>query len=161
MKVILRTAGYGPQTFGEGGDVAQTATEVDSRDRKSNLTRDRKIRASEGPLKALLRKKLAVDRAKFGGSGDPDGDLAVQFPDTTQASPEALAHTNALLFQAQSASVQTRVKIQHPDWDDKAVQEEAARILAEFGATVPDVASFNPGTEDEQDPEQPDPEETE
>ena len=161
VKVILRTAGYGPQTFGEGGDVAQTATEVDSRDRKSNLTRDRKIRASEGPLKALLRKKLAVDRAKFGGSGDPDGDLAVQFPDTTQASPEALAQTNALLFQAQSASVQTRVKIQHPDWDDKAVQEEAARILAEFGATVPDVASFNPGTEDEQDPEQPDPEETE
>lgn len=149
-KVVLRTAGYGPQTFGEGGDVAQTATEVDSRDRKSNLTRDRKIRASESPLKALMRKKLAVDRAFFGGQGDPDADLVVQFPPSTQASEESLAQTNALLFQAQSASAQTRVKIQHPDWDDQAVQEEAARILAEFGAAVPDPIEVRPpGAEEE------------
>lgn len=148
VKVILRTAGYGPQTFGEQGDVAQTATEVDARDRRSNLTRDRKIRASESPLKALMRKKLAVDRALFSSPANPDADLVVAFPDSTQASPESLAQTNALLFNAQSASVQTRVKIQNPDWDDKAVQEEAARIIAEFGASVPDPASFRPGVDD-------------
>jgi A118 family predicted phage portal protein len=144
IKVMLRTAGYGPQTFGDGGDVAQTATEVDSRDRRSNLTRDRKIRATEAPLKALLRKKFAVDKARFGSTADAEGDLTVQFPDSSQANPADLAQTNALLFQAQSASVQTRVKIQHPDWDDKAVQEEAGRILAEFGMAVPDPTEVRP-----------------
>lgn len=149
-KEIMRTAGYGPQTFGDGGDVAQTATEVDSRDRRSNLTRDRKIRASEGPLKQLIRKKLAVDRVLFQGKGDPEADLAVQFPDSSQANPADLAQTNALLFQAQSASVQTRVKIQHPDWDDTAVQEEAARILAEFGMQVPDPTEVRPPAAEEE-----------
>lgn len=151
-KEIMRTAGYGPQTFGDGGDVAQTATEVDSRDRRSNLTRDRKIRASEAPLKALIRKKLAVDKALFGSPADPDADLAVQFPESSQANPADLAQTNALLFQAQSASVQTRVKIQHPDWDDTAVQQEAARILQEFGMQVPDPTEQRPPGAEEEEP---------
>lgn len=151
-KEIMRTAGYGPQTFGDGGDVAQTATEVDSRDRRSNLTRDRKIRASEGPLKQLIRKKLAVDRALFQASGNPDADLVVQFPESSQANPADLAQTNALLFQAQSASVQTRVKIQHPDWDDTAVKEEAARILAEFAVSVPDPTEVRPRGAEEEEP---------
>jgi hypothetical protein len=147
VKVVLRTAGYGPQTFGDTGDVAQTATEVDSRDRRSNLTRDRKIRACEAPIKALLRKKLAVDKIMFGGTGDPVGDLTVAFPDGSQVNPTDLAATNALLFQAESASVQTRVKIQHPDWDEKAIQEEASRILSEFNVSVPDPTDFRPGVE--------------
>jgi A118 family predicted phage portal protein len=157
VKVMLRTAGYGPQTFGDAGDVAQTATEVTSRDRRSNLTRDRKIRVTESPLKALIRKKLWVDKVLFSGKGNPEADLVVQFPDSTQANPADLAQTNALLFQAQSASVQTRVKIQHPDWDDTAVQEEANRILQEFGASVPDPLEVRPPgatDEEEQDPEQ-------
>lgn len=150
-KEIMRTAGYGPQTFGDGGDVAQTATEVDSRDRRSNLTRDRKIRATESPLKALIRKKLAVDRVLFRSPADPEADLVVQFPESSQANPADLAQTNALLFQAQSASVQTRVKIQHPDWDDTAVMEEAERILQEFGVAVPDPVEVRPpGAEDEE-----------
>lgn len=149
-KEIMRTCGYGPQTFGDGGDVAQTATEVDSRDRRSNLTRDRKIRASEGPLKALIRKKLAVDKALFASGANPDADLVVQFPESSQANPADLAQTNALLFQAQSASVQTRVKIQHPDWDDTAVMEEAERILQEFGVSVPDPVEVRPPGADEE-----------
>lgn len=153
VKVMLRTSGYGPQTFGDAGDVAQTATEVTSRDRRSNLTRDRKIRVTESPIKALIRKKLWVDKVMFGSKANPDADLAVQFPDSTQANPADLAQTNALLFQAQSASVQTRVKIQHPDWDDTAVQEEAARILQEFGASVPDPLEVRPPGADEEDPD--------
>ncbi len=145
---ILRTAGYGPQTFGEAGDVAQTATETDSRDRRSNLTRDRKIRAAEGPLRALLRKKLAVDALVFSSGVGRDVDVKVDFPDVTQASPESLARTNELLYKAQTASARTRVQLQHPDWDEKAIDAEAAAILNEFGAAVPDPGSFRPGVDD-------------
>lgn len=159
VKQIMRTAGYGPQTFGEQGDVAQTATEVDARDRRSNLTRDRKIRNTESPLKDLIRKKLAIDTAIFHAGVNSEADLVVQFPAATQASPEDLAQTNALLFAAQSASTQTRVKIQHPDWDDKAVREEAARILDEFGASVPDPTVFPPPAEVPPGQPKPDPKE--
>lgn len=155
VKVALRTAGYGEQTFGEGGDVAQTATEVDSRDRRTNTTRDRKIRNTEGPIKELLRKKLAVDRVRFSAPGDPDAELVVQFPASTQVNPADLAQTNALLFQAQAASAETRVRIQHPDWDDKAVEEEARKIMEEFGTSVPDPVEVRPPGADptEQDPD--------
>lgn len=147
IKVVLRTAGYGEQTFGEGGDMAKTATEVDNRDRRSNMTRDRKIRNTEGPLTAILRKKLAVDRVLFRSKGNPDADLEVDFPPGSQQSPESLAQTNALLFAAQSASAKVRVSIQHPDWDEKQITDETAAILAEFGTSVPDPTTLHPPTD--------------
>lgn len=146
---ILRTAGYSQQTFGEGDDgAAITATEVNSKDRRSNLTRDRKIRGMKPAIDALIRKKLAIDKTLFGAQVDPAADLKVEFVDVTQADPEVLARTSETLFRAQSASVHTRVQMMHPDWDDTAVQTEAAAILAEFGAVVPDAGSFRPGVDD-------------
>jgi A118 family predicted phage portal protein len=146
---ILRTAGYSQQTFGEGDDgAAMTATEVTSKDRRSNLTRDRKIRAAQPALVALLRKKLAVDAAVF-STGVSDVDVAVEFVDTTQADAESLARTSETLYRAQAASAVTRVKIAHPDWDEKAIEDEASAILSEFGAQVPDPFSFRPGVDDQ------------
>lgn len=146
---ILRTAGYSQQTFGEGDDgAAMTATEVTSKDRRSNLTRDRKIRAAQPALVALLRKKLAVDAAIFSTGAGAAADVTVNFVDTTQADPESLARTSETLFRAQAASARTRVEIAHPDWDAKALDDEAAAILAEFGAQVPDPMSFRPGVDD-------------
>ena len=146
---ILRTAGYSQQTFGEGDDgAAMTATEVVSKDRRSNLTRDRKIRAAQPALVALMRKKLAVDAAVFKTGVGSGVDVVVDFPDMSQADPESLARTNQLLFQAQAASARTRVEMMHPDWDKKAIDDEAAAVLAEFGAMVPDPASFRPGVDD-------------
>jgi hypothetical protein len=145
---ILRTAGYSPQTFGEQGDGGDmTATEVNAKENRSERTRDRKIRAAKPPLQALLRKKLAVDNAVFrtGATGDVD----IEFPDVSQTSPLVLAQTNAALYQAQAASARTRVQLQHPDWDKKQVDDEAALILAEFGAAVPDPFSFRPGVDDQ------------
>lgn len=145
---ILRTAGYSRQTFGEGDDIAQTATEVTSKDRRSNLTRDRKIRAMQPALVQVLRKKLAVDAVVFKSGVPLDVDLAVEFVDTTQADPEALARTNDMLFRSQSASAETRVRLQHPDWDEPTIKTEVTAILAEFGASVPDPGGFRPGVDD-------------
>lgn len=144
---ILRTAGYSPQTFGEQGDGGDmTATEVNAKENRSERTRDRKIRAAKPALQALLRKKLAVDNAVFrtGATGDVD----IEFPEVSQTSPLVLAQTSQALFQAQSASAKVRVQMMHPDWDKKQVDEEAAAILAEFGAAVPDPFSFRPGVDD-------------
>lgn len=143
---ILRTAGYSSQTFGEGDDgAAITATEVNSKDRRSDLTRDRKIRATKPAIVELLKKKLAMDAIIWNTGVPSDVDVSVDFVDTTQADPKVLAETSNLLFQAQAASAKTRVALQHPDWDQTAIDAEAAAILSEFGVSVPDPTSFRPG----------------
>ena len=43
IEQIIQSAGYDGQTLGLQGDIAQTATEVDARERKSLVTRGKKI----------------------------------------------------------------------------------------------------------------------
>lgn len=138
-ETILRSAGYSAATLGEDPNVAgtRTATEVDSRDKRSDRTRDRKIRHWRPGVGKALAKLLLVDNVVFGQNNRVEG-LTVTFPDTDQESPLQLAQTAAALRQARGASTQTIVAMQHPDWDDGQVQEETARILAEEGMDVPD-----------------------
>lgn len=64
---IFRSAGYSAQTFGEGPDsAAMTATEVQSRERRSYLTRNRKLR-HEAPRAPPAPGEDAADR---GGQHD-------------------------------------------------------------------------------------------
>lgn len=129
---IIRTAGYSAQTFGEkseaGGDV--TATEVTSKERRSYLTRDRKIRNLKPELEKLLTKALVVDAAIF-GTGVTETPVTVTFADAVQESVESLARTAQLLRTAEAAATKTLVAMVHPDWDDTAVDEEVKQILAE------------------------------
>lgn len=137
-EVILRSAGYSAQTFGEdpnGG--ARTATEVDSRDKRSDRTRDRKIRHWRPGVGQVLTKLLLVDNAVFGKGNVVDG-MSVTFPDTDQESPLQLAQTAQALQQARAASTRVRVQLVHPDWEDGDVDREVAAILAEEGMAVPD-----------------------
>ncbi|MFE5777087.1 phage portal protein [Brachybacterium sp. NPDC056505] len=139
LSQILRSAGYSAQTFGmDAAGGAMTATEVQSRERRSFMTRDRKIRAWKGALATLAVKALAIDRAVFKSAADPSLPVSVQFGDSVQESMEALARTAQLLAQAQAASVKTRVQMVHPDWSDPEVDEEVARIQEEAGEPAPD-----------------------
>jgi hypothetical protein len=135
---ILRSAGYSAQTFGEqeGGGQA-TATEINARDRRSENTRDRKMRHWGPAARQIVAKLLLVDRAVFGTQVTADG-LDVGFGGATQASPEMLARTAQLLRQAEAASTRTLVELVHPDWEQTQIDEEAGRILAESGMAVPD-----------------------
>lgn len=148
VEVILRSAGYSKQLFGEEDGVAMTATEVSAKDRRSTLTRNRKIREVQPALVQLLTKKLAVDRALFRTGVNVDAPV-VEFAEASQSTPDQLAQTTNYLFQAQSASVKTRVAMMHPDWDEKQIAAEAASILDEFGASVPDpLSTVPPGASD-------------
>lgn len=129
---ILRSAGYSTQTFGESETGAATATETRSRDRRSALMRDRKIRAWKPAITRHVEKLLAVDRAILGGP-EP-GAVTVKFGESTQETPMELAGTAEALSRAGAASTRTLVQLVHPDWDDAVVDEEAQRILIETGA---------------------------
>lgn len=137
-RLILRTAGYSAATFGEQDtNRPTTATEVTSRDQRSENTRDRKARHFQTSLQRLLGKLLDVDQAVFGGPGRDGLPVDVEFPDGAQDSLLEAAQTVQALYSAQAASTQVRVQMMHPDWDQAAVEEETDRIMAEFSLADP------------------------
>ncbi|MFC8832345.1 phage portal protein [Streptomyces griseoincarnatus] len=134
---ILRSAGYSNQTFGLGGDVAVTATEVVSKERRSMTTRGRKILRWRPALAHAVEALLAVDLAVFGGQVKPQRPT-VEFEDSVQEDPLALANTVDVLRRAQAASTDTLVRMAHPEWDDTMVQAEVDRIRQEQGMALED-----------------------
>jgi A118 family predicted phage portal protein len=135
---ILQMVGYSSETFGiyDGGGVIKTATEVESKQQRSLLTRDRKIRLWRPAIAAAVEKLLAVDQVKFGSKVTvhaPD----VLFPDGVQESPLSIAQTVQALRAAEAASDKVIVGMVHPDWDEPDIDEEVALIVAQRQAALP------------------------
>lgn len=124
---IVRGAGFSAQTFGESRDLAVTATEVTTRERRTYSTRARKIGYWQPALTRLLEVVLQIDRAAL-GTGITPVRPSLSWPDGVQDSPEQVATTVELLNRARAASTQTLVQIVHPDWDETEVQAEVQRI---------------------------------
>ncbi|MGH3942490.1 MAG: phage portal protein [Pseudonocardiaceae bacterium] len=131
FKQICRSAGYSPSTFGEHeeGGVA-TATEVDARKDQSNVTREKKIDYATPALAQLARILLDIDRTRFGTTVTPQRPT-VEFPDRVTPDPEQLARTLQLLDAARAISTRIKVRMLHPDWDDKDIEAEVALIEKE------------------------------
>jgi len=135
---ILQMVGYSSETFGiyDGGGPIKTATEVESKQQRSLLTRDRKIRLWRPAIARIIEKLLAVDAALFKTVltvQQPD----VLFPDAVQESPLSIAQTVQALRAAEAASDKVIVGMVHPDWDEDDVLEEVALIQAERQAALP------------------------
>ncbi|MEU7163132.1 phage portal protein [Streptomyces morookaense] len=137
VQQAVRSAGYSAQSFGIGDAVAATATEVIARERRSMITRDKKARYWKPALADMLLVMLRLDRALFTPQITPDRPR-VAFGDSVSEDPQSTAQTLSLLQQAQAVSVDTKVRLLHPDWDEAAVQAEVERILTETGTAVPD-----------------------
>ncbi|MFI0737863.1 phage portal protein [Streptomyces sp. NPDC021100] len=133
----VRSAGYSAQTFGIGDQVAATATEVKARERKSMTTRGKKTRYYSPPLGDMLHVVLLLDQRMFTPGITPERPRTV-FGDTVAEDVATLAQTLSLFQQAQAVSVDTKVRMIHPEWDEAAVQAEVGRILTETGQAVPD-----------------------
>lgn len=151
---IVGSAGYSAQTFGlqgKGEASAQTATEVVSKDRRSLITRGRKIRYWRPGLLDLLEVYLDIDIEMFGADVVAQRP-ALEWPDGVAVDPEAEARTLLALDQAGAMSTEEKVRRLHPDWDDPKVDEEVARIHAERGMAVEDPATFTGADPAGQDP---------
>lgn len=144
-ETIVRSSGYSAQTFGEGPEgAAITATEVQSKERRSYLTRDRKIRLERPAVGRLIEKMLTVDQAVFRTPGLTLDRPDVAFGDSVQDSQLALAQTAAMLEQAKAASTETKVRMLHPDWDEDAVDQEVAAINEQHAITLSDPFTATP-----------------
>jgi hypothetical protein len=138
---IVAAAGYAAATFGLHADktVAATATEITNRERRTFVTRAKKINYFKHPLEEILETLLALDSAQF----QPHDVFrpSVDFPASIQADPKETAIILQLLEAANSASTETRVRAVHPDWNEEEVQAEVKRILEEgLVHTVPAIS---------------------
>lgn len=128
VEQIVRSAGYSMQTFSgetEGGGV--TATEIQAREKRSLTTRDRKIGYWTIALQELLETMLLIDNEVFRAATTPDAP-SVAFPEAVSPDPSAVATTVKTLADAQAASIETRVRMVHPEWDDDMVAAEVDAI---------------------------------
>lgn len=147
---IVRQAGYSTGTFGEAhdGDMDITATEVEAREKRSLMTRDRKIRSERPALASLARKMLSIDREVFKNTdADPDADVTVTFPDAVQDTDRQRAQAVSLLASAGAISTEMKVRMARPEWDDDQIGEEVARIRDESDVLDPGSLRLRPGGE--------------
>jgi A118 family predicted phage portal protein len=127
-------AGYSLQTFGLSGDVAMTATESNSRDQKTEHTKGGKIRRWSPGLIETVQVMLAVDVTVF-SSKVKVAPPTVTFPPTVDL--QSVANSALMLFQAQAASIETRVAMTQPGLDETERAAEVARIKDEEAAANP------------------------
>lgn len=131
----VRGAGYSEQTFGEAGTTAMTATEVESRERRTLLTRSKKTNYRRPRLADIVYTLMCMDRTYYRKPITPQRP-DVTFPDAVLPSTSELAQTALTLHNAQAASVETLVAMVHPDWTPEQVAQEVAAIKDEAGLEV-------------------------
>ncbi|WP_306839758.1 phage portal protein [Catenuloplanes nepalensis] len=132
VELALRHAGLSSQTLGDEGDVAVTATEVQARERQSFTTRGTRVQSWAPAIAEAVELLLAVERVQLGGRADPVRPN-VEFGDSVSESPETIARTLQLLQAAEAVSLDTKVRMLHPDWADPDVRAEVERIKQDSG----------------------------
>ncbi|TFC92051.1 MULTISPECIES: capsid protein [Cryobacterium] len=140
---ILRASGFSQSAWGDySSGSAQTATEVNDRDKASERTRAKKTLYDKVAIAEQSAVALELDGILFPGKGGGYFERpTVVFPDVSQIDPEKLARTIQLLDAAGAASTRRKVELANADWTDAQVDEETERIRTDRG-TVPDPATF-------------------
>ncbi|MFH9430245.1 phage capsid protein [Streptomyces sp. NPDC017615] len=138
VRQAAQSAGYSAQSFGleaKGGPI--TATESDSRDQRSLVTRSQKAGLWRHGIAEQLHVQLLLDQTLFGSQIRPERPN-IEFGTGVAESMQSKATTLELLSRAGAVSTATKVKILHPEWDDTDARAEVTAILAETGAAAPD-----------------------
>jgi hypothetical protein len=130
---IFNTAGYSPQSFGLNldGNISTESHEI--RERKTLITKQKKERFYKEAIADVLHMMLEIDNIHLGNKTPTEFRPNVAFADTLGHNIGAIASTVQMLKNAQSASIQTRVEMLHPDWSVEEITAEVERIKAEEG----------------------------
>ncbi|GGN86338.1 hypothetical protein GCM10010112_67770 [Actinoplanes lobatus] len=167
VEQALRHAGLSAQTLGgDDGVSAQTATEVQARERMSFTTRGNRISGAWRPgIAQAVELLLEYEQAWSLAAAVTPERPSVEFGDSVSEGPETIARVVQLLNAASAISIETSVRMVHPDWDDDQVDEEVARIKDDQQAaiSVEDTlgahAGQQPGDDQDEDGQAEDPEE--
>lgn len=149
VKDILRNAGYSASSFGEEdeGGAAMTATEINSRDRRSKISRANKIRLAKPAIEDILTKALHMENDEGWSKTLPET-IEVAFPADGKMTFSEAAQSIALLLGVGGISQEVAVETLHSDWDDDQIVDEVNRLKADAAAAAemenPDEATVIP-----------------
>ena len=133
IRNILQIAGYSPQSFGlavEGYSASGTALNI--RERKSAVTKNKKLCYWQEPLEKIFTAMIRLDHAINPNAGSDGNDtVSVSFADSMGADAATLAGTVQMLNNALAVSLLTKVRMIHPDWSEKQIADEVDAIKKE------------------------------
>lgn len=133
---IVGSAGYSPQSFGlkiEGR--AESGTALNVRERKSFITAAKKAEYWQPAIRDVLRMMLQIDRVHLGNRTEVF-EPVVEIQDSVETDELKVAQSVEMLNRAQAISVETKVRMVHPDWEKEQVDSEVKRIMEEQGLAV-------------------------
>lgn len=135
---IFRASGQSSRSVDEelGGQV--TATGELLRDKREEITRDKKTLYDKRAIAEQASVALELDGILFPSKGGGRFDLpSVVFADLSQIDPEQNARTVQLLDAAGAASTWRKVELANPDYDEDMVKVEYDRLMTERGQAAP------------------------
>ena len=139
VKRIFSVAGYAPQSAGiDIQGSAESGTALSVRERKTIRTTEAKKTHWWHAVKDIVRTMLKLDAAVFRSGVDPNAEFSVELPSNTQPDIGQLAEIIEQLERAGAVSVETKVAMLHPDWDEEKRAEEVERIRRDNGTTAQD-----------------------
>lgn len=135
---IVSSAGYAMQSFTpEFEGVADNASALRIRERKSFQTKAKKERYWRNPVEEIAELLLAIDKNIF-SRDTPVLRPRMSFADSIAVSEAELAQTGAMMRAAEMASTDTLVRMAHPDWSGEQIKAEVEAIGRESARQVPD-----------------------
>ena len=132
---IITTAGYALQSFGvqqEGRIESGAALKL--RKEKSELTREMKQNYFKQGVHNLLDILIKIDQIYFGGLRDVTPQI--ELDDMTEIDIASTAKAIKDLELASAMSIETKVRMLHPEWNEDTIKGEIERIQAEQGVAV-------------------------
>lgn len=139
---IYQACGFSPQSFGDAGETAITATEVNAREKLTMLTRQAKLLYWRPALSALFAALMDVDEFIFAGPGRGKALPAIEFADAAAQDPKILADTLQALNTSEATSIRTRVAMLHEDWSGDQINAEVDQIKIDY-SMLPDPTMKN------------------
>lgn len=134
VQEIVSRCGYSPQTFGLNIDGrAESGTALRVREQKSQTTRQKKARYWQPALRSLLWQAQQIEIIAGLSPRYEPTDVSVKIQDSITTDPREQSETIRNLRQAEAVSIETSVRMMHPDWSDEAVADEMERITKERG----------------------------
>lgn len=137
IRRILSMAGYSPQSAGlDVNGSAESGTALNVRERKSIRTTETKKTFWWHAVNDVIRAMLRLDKKVFNSNIDPEAEFSVELPTGSQPDLAQLAEIVEQLERAEAVSIETKVSILHPEWDEDMRAEEVERIKVQNGANA-------------------------
>lgn len=133
LERIVTSAGYSPQSFGLSiSGRAESGTALHLRERKTFSTKAKKEKYWEAAIKHLVFCMSFVYQKFLSGKDvDLNLDRNVSFSDGVMNDVSEISKALTEIQTAVAASIDTKVRMLHADWDEDKIQQEVERIKEE------------------------------